>query len=205
MLRPFRILQWNVAFPVPGEMSQIEELPSAREFEDVFARLYKLAQEVSFKIRTTEAPHYRRYILQKQAEARANGPVEPAHFEQGIPGILPVNEDRGMVFVSHTGEVYPCESLPIVAGNVRVQKLTDIYRSAQILKDLRDANQLTGKCGLCAFKGVCGGSRARSFAMNSDSFDEDPSCIYRPLQAQGVRKTSRGFLPPEQAVVERDS
>src|SRR5690242_15433307 len=166
-LKTFRASQWSVAFPVPTNATELEETPSAGEFEEAFARLYALAQKVPFKIKTSEAPHYRRYVLQRQARARAEA-AEPSRLEDGIPGIMPVHEERGTVFISHTGEVYPCSSLPVSGGNVRVQKLADIYRSSQIFTLLRDPRYLAGKCGDCSFKQICGGSRARAYAMNAD-------------------------------------
>jgi radical SAM protein with 4Fe4S-binding SPASM domain len=200
-LKTFRISQWSVAFPVPANATELEETPSAVEFEQAFARLYALAQKVPFKIKTSEAPHYRRYVLQQQARARAAEAAEPSRLEDGIPGILPVHEERGTVFISHTGEVYPCASLPITGGNVRVQKLADIYRSSQVFTLLRDPRYLAGKCGECSFKQVCGGSRARAYAINADMFREDPSCIYRPLSSVAVLNDSPDPLPEQSAVI----
>jgi radical SAM protein with 4Fe4S-binding SPASM domain len=201
MLKPFRIAQWNVIFPVPARPAEIEETPSAEQFEEAFARLYKIAQHVPFKIKTTEAPHYRRYVLQQQALARAERPEQP-QFEEGIPGILPVNEDRATVFIAHTGEVYPCASLPVVAGNIRIQKLGEIYRRSKVFASLHDVAKLKGKCSLCAFKQVCGGSRARAFAVNKDAFMEDPACIYHPPESTRVRTDSPKNLPPARNAVE---
>jgi AdoMet-dependent heme synthase len=200
-LKTFRISQWSVAFPVPANAIELEETPSAGEFEEAFARLYALAKKVPFKIKTSEAPHYRRYVLQQQARARAEA-AEPSRLEDGIPGIMPVHEERGTVFISHTGEVYPCASLPITGGNVRVQKLADIYRSSQIFTLLRDPRYLAGKCGECSFKQICGGSRARAYAINADMFREDPSCIYRPLASVAVRNDSPDPLPEQSAAIE---
>jgi radical SAM protein with 4Fe4S-binding SPASM domain len=202
LLKTLRISQWSVAFPVPANAIELEETPSARQFEEAFAQIYALAQKVPFKIKTSEAPHYRRYVLQQQAQSRTAEAAERSRFENGIPGIMPVNEERGTVFISHTGEVYPCASLPVTGGNVRVQKLADIYRSSQVFALLRDPRYLTGKCGECSFKQVCGGSRARAYAINADMFREDPSCIYRPLAPVGVRKASPEPLPEESAVIE---
>lgn len=201
LLKKLRISQWSVAFPVPANAVELEETPSAGEFEEAFARLYALAQKVPFKIKTSEAPHYRRYVLQQQARARAAAGTEPRQFEDGIPGIMPVNEERGTVFISHTGEVYPCASLPVTGGNVRVQKLADIYRSSQVFTLLRDPRYLAGKCGECSFKQICGGSRARAYNLNADMFREDPACIYRPLSQVGVRTDSPEPLPEESAVI----
>jgi len=202
LLKTLRIKQWSVAFPGPSRPADLEEIPSAGEFEGAFARLYALSQKVPFKIKTSEAPHYRRYVLQQQAKARAAGALEPAQFEVGIPGIMPVNEDRGTLFISHTGEVYPCPSLPVTGGNIRVLKLAEIYRSSQVFTLLRDQGNLSGKCGDCAFKGVCGGSRARAYAIHGDMFTEDPSCIFRPTASAAVRKSLPQTLPPEAAAVE---
>jgi radical SAM protein with 4Fe4S-binding SPASM domain len=201
-LKTFRIKQWNIAFPVPATPEQLEEMPSAAQFEGVFARLYVLAQKVPFKIKTSEAPHYRRYILQQQVRERADAITDRHPFQDGIPGIMPVNEDRGMLFVSHTGEVYPCAGLHVSAGNVRVGNLAEIYRSSQVFTLLRDHANLTGKCGECAFKGVCGGSRARAYVMHGDMFTEDPSCIYRPTAQAAVRTGGAQTLPSEKVAVE---
>lgn len=202
LLKTLRIKQWSVAFPVPSRPAELEDIPSAGEFEGAFARLYALSQKVPFKIKTSEAPHYRRYVLQQQAKARAAGALEPPQFAEGIPGIMPVNEDRGTLFISHTGEVYPCPSLPVTGGNIRVLKLAEIYRSSQVFTLLRDQGNLSGKCGDCAFKGVCGGSRARAYAIHGDMFTEDPSCIFRPTASAAVRKSLPQTLPPEAAAVE---
>jgi radical SAM protein with 4Fe4S-binding SPASM domain len=202
LLKTLRTKQWSVTFPVPSTPAELEEMPSAGQFEGVFARLYTLAQKVPFKIKTSEAPHYRRYVLQQQARERAAGATDGRQFHEGIPGILPVNEDRGMLFVSHTGEVYPCAGLHVSAGNVRVVTLAETYRGSQVFTLLRDQVNLTGKCGDCAFKGVCGGSRARAYAVHGDMFTEDPSCIYRPTAQTAVRNRAPQTLPSEKVAVE---
>jgi radical SAM protein with 4Fe4S-binding SPASM domain len=201
LLKTMRISHWSVAFPVPLNGARLEETPSAVQFEQAFARLYTLAQKVPFKIKTSEAPHYRRYVLQQQAQARAAGPMKPPQFEEGIPGILPVLEDRGTMFISHTGEVFPSAALPVSGGNVRAQKLAEIYRSSQAFTLLRDTGNLTGKCGDCQFKQICGGSRARAYAMHADMFREDPACIYRPLAPVALRNYVPEALPDESAAI----
>ena len=202
LLQTLRIKQWNIAFPVPTTPEELEETPSAGEFESAFARIYTLAQKVSFKIKTSEAPHYRRYVLQQQARERGGLDPNGHQVPEGIPGIMPFNENRGMLFISHTGDVYPCAGLHLSAGNVRVASVTEIYRSSQVFTLLRDPANLTGKCGECAFKGVCGGSRARAYAMYGDMFTQDPSCIYRPIAPAAVRTGGPQTLPSEKVAVE---
>ena len=202
LVRPFRPAQWNVTFPVPARPAQMEEMPSPGQFEEAFACLYQLAQSVPFKVKTTEAPHYRRFVLQQQAEARAKDPDGARHFEEGIPGVLRVNEERATIFISHTGEVYPCASLPIVGGNIRIRKLAEIYRGAHIFRTLHDVGKLRGKCALCGFKQVCGGSRSRALAILGDALAEDPACIYRPPEPVRVRNVAPRTLPPVKRAVE---
>jgi AdoMet-dependent heme synthase len=189
LLKNHRIITWSVSFPVPlpGEHA-FEDTPSPEEFEQVFERLYTLAQECSFKIKTQEAQHYRRFVLQEKAKARAvNIDNASDSFGEGVPGVLPINETRGSVFITGSGEVFASNCMPVSAGNVRHQKLTEIYRNSVLFKSLRDTSLLTGKCGRCEFKDICGGSRARSWAIAGDMFGEDACCVYLPgakLQAR---------------------
>src|SRR5882724_4617419 len=182
LLKQFRIVLWSAFFLVPTGRGQTADLPSAQEFENTFMTLNRLSEQVPFRIKTTEAQHYRRFIVQHR---HLRGVTHPAHLpgeglEQGAPGLLPINDGKGFVFVSHTGEVFPSGFLPTSAGNVRQQALKDIYRDAPILRSLRDSSNLKGKCHDCEFKDLCGGSRARAYAMTGDMFAEDPCCIYQP-------------------------
>jgi len=90
---------------------------------------------------------------------------------------------KGFVFVSHTGEVYPSGFLPLRAGNVRRQSLAEIYRTSPLFIALRDSKQLKGKCGICEYNQICGGSRARAYAVTGDAFAPDPCCVYQPRAA----------------------
>jgi radical SAM protein with 4Fe4S-binding SPASM domain len=85
-----------------------------------------------------------------------------------------------MFFISHIGEVYPSGFLPIVAGNVRQSTLKEIYMKSKIFRDLKTPENLKGKCGRCEFKYMCGGSRARAYAMKGDYLAAEPRCVYRP-------------------------
>ena len=97
-------------------------------------------------------------------------------------GLAPrgVNAGNGFVFVSHTGDVFPSGFLPLSAGNVRSQRLSDIYRQAPLFRELRDPNRLTGRCGRCEYRSICGGSRSRSYALTGSYLATDPWCSYEP-------------------------
>jgi radical SAM protein with 4Fe4S-binding SPASM domain len=93
---------------------------------------------------------------------------------------MDVNAGRGFVFVSHLGTVHPSGFLPMAAGNVRNQPLTEIYRNAELFTGLRDPSRFEGRCGSCEFSSVCGGSRSRAYAISDDPYADDPWCGYQP-------------------------
>jgi radical SAM protein with 4Fe4S-binding SPASM domain len=66
------------------------------------------------------------------------------------------------------------------AGNVRREELIDVYRHNPLFTQLRDTSLLKGKCGYCEFRNICGGSRARAYALTGDFLAEEPSCSYQP-------------------------
>ncbi|MCL6646508.1 MAG: SPASM domain-containing protein, partial [Dehalococcoidia bacterium] len=89
-----------------------------------------------------------------------------------------VNDGNGFAFISHIGDVCPSGFLQIPAGNVRAQSFVDIYRNSPLFRELRDYTKLKGKCGLCDFRDVCGGSRARAFGVTGDYLESEPYCVY---------------------------
>lgn len=169
---------WSVFFLVAtGRASQEDDL-TAQEYEDVFAYLYRLSKTAPFDIKTTEAQHYRRFVAEQRK-------IEGVRRSAGGRGDLiarhgGINDGKGLVFVSHTGEIYPSGFLPIAAGNVRTQSLTDVYRNHPLFLTLRDPSGFSGKCGVCEFRNLCGGSRSRAFALEGDHLASDPRCIYQP-------------------------
>jgi len=188
LLETLEIVLWSVFFLVPTGRGQSTDLITAEEFEQVFEELYQTSLRVKFDIKSTEAQHYRRFLLQKRTEARRNGvamdemaKVFGATSADGI-GRAPrgINDGKGFVFISHLGEVFPSGFLPVSAGNVRRHSLADLYRNSPLFTALRDTANLKGKCGECEFREVCGGSRARAYALSGDMFAEEPNCVYQP-------------------------
>ncbi|MGB9235131.1 MAG: radical SAM protein [Terriglobales bacterium] len=86
----------------------------------------------------------------------------------------------GVCFISHEGEVFPCGYLPAIAGDLRKERFADIWNDAHVFNELRDTNNLKGKCGCCEFRNVCMGCRARAFAATGDYLDPEPFCVYEP-------------------------
>jgi radical SAM protein with 4Fe4S-binding SPASM domain len=178
------IVLWSVFFLVPTGRGHDVDLISAEEFEQVFAKLYETSQRVRFDIKSTEAQHYRRFLLQRRTEQKKNGGTAATWVANPPDGIgrapRGINDGKGFVFISHLGEVFPSGFLPVSAGNIRKHSLADLYRHSPLFVALRDSENLKGKCGACEFREVCGGSRARAYALSGDMFAEEPCCVYQP-------------------------
>jgi AdoMet-dependent heme synthase len=206
LLETLGIVLWSVFFLVPTGRGSDIDLISAEEFEQVFEKLYHTSRRVKFDIKSTEAQHYRRFLLQRRTELRREGVTDQAQLpsilgmarsDDGI-GRAPkgINDGKGFVFVSHQGEVFPSGFLPVSAGNVKHQSLAEIYRHSPLFTALRDAENLQGKCGVCEFRNICGGSRARSYAMTGNLFAEEPCCSYQP-KAEPKPLPIIPVLPPQ--------
>jgi radical SAM protein len=187
---------WSVFFLVAtGRASASQDL-TAEEYEEVFAFLYNLSKSAPFDIKTTEAQHYRRYVAQRR---KAEG-AGKAGTRQVSPEIIRrqagINDGKGFVFVSHTGEIFPSGFLPLAAGNVRHDSLATVYRESPLFQTLRNADNLRGKCGDCEYRNLCGGSRSRSYALTGDFLAEEPRCVYEPKEPDNSRRiSSRTSLP----------
>jgi len=193
------VVFWEVFSLVPVGRGTVLPSLDANEHEALFAKLYDLSQRVSFVIKVTEAPHYRRYVLHRRAkEGRAGGHPGghlPVHSGSAVPAQLSrelsthesfgmrakgINSGKGFCFVSHQGEVMPSGFFPRAVGDVRERTLSAIYRESELFLQLRDPKLLKGRCGRCELADICGGSRARAWAVHDDWFAEDPACLYDP-------------------------
>jgi radical SAM protein with 4Fe4S-binding SPASM domain len=70
--------------------------------------------------------------------------------------------------------------MTVTVGNVREKSFREIWESSPVLQQLRDAQQLKGRCGVCEFNELCGGCRCRAYAAYGDYLQEDPACRYQP-------------------------
>jgi radical SAM protein len=209
-VREFPIALWAVFFLVrTGRGASLDQV-TAEQCEDILNYLYDLSLSAPFGIKTTEAPHYHRVIWQRNQgsrfrvpeflvpEFRVRLPETIGTGPQIGPGTGPepgigtgsgtarlraprsVNDGNGFVFIDHTGNVYPSGFLPVRCGNVRTDDLVSVYQNDEIFRKLRDPDQLTGKCGRCEFRAICGGSRARAYVGTGSLVAPDPLCAYDP-------------------------
>lgn len=164
---------WSVFLLIPTGRAGIEELPDAADLERVFEDMADLVGNAPFAVKTTEGHHFRRVVMQRKGAKE--GKKRP-----GMRSPLGIRDGRGVMFISHTGEVSPSGFLPMICGNVKETHPADIYRNHPLFVSLRDNDALGGKCGICEFRKVCGGSRSRAYGVYGDPFAEDPSCVYQP-------------------------
>jgi radical SAM protein len=176
-VRELGAVLWSVFFLVPVGRGQLLDSIEPERADRVMDWLAETADEEPFGIKTTEAPHYRRVKLQRRA---ADGDADDGSADAGRQRRGGIVAGDGFAFVSHTGDVYPSGFLPESAGNVREDDLVDCYRNSDLFTALRDRDRLSGKCGACEFRHVCGGSRSRAYATTGDPLASDPLCPHVP-------------------------
>lgn len=170
LMKEMKPAMWSVFLVVPTGRASMEEMPAAEDVEAIWARLADLSRELPFDVKTTEGHHFRRVTMQ---DAIAKG-------QEASRCALPTRDGKGIMFISHTGDIQPSGFLPMTEGNVKTDKVADIYRNSPLFVKLRDDNALTGKCGRCEYRSICGGSRARAYSVYGDPFAEDNLCSYQP-------------------------
>jgi radical SAM protein with 4Fe4S-binding SPASM domain len=161
-----------------GQVLAQTDMLSPGQYEQILREIHSLESRGEIQVKVTCGPHYERIKRQCPTANRQNGARHPP--SKGCLAGL------GVLFVSHRGDVYPCGYLPVNCGNILDKRLIDIWDGNEDLARMRDAGALEGKCGLCEYKQVCGGCRARAFGMTGNYMGEEPFCAYSPRAAKGL-------------------
>ncbi|WP_019156127.1 TIGR04053 family radical SAM/SPASM domain-containing protein [Robertmurraya massiliosenegalensis] len=199
VVKELKAVMWYIFLLVPTGRGQEDACITPAEHEKVFRWLYELSKTAPFDIKTTAAQHYRRVVLQQKArEHKIDGAniryedtitTDHASMIDGLKRAPKgVNDGNGFIFISHIGDVLPSGLLPIKVGNVREKPLKEIYRESPVLKELRNPDLYKGKCGVCEYRFVCGGSRSRTYAVTGDYLESEPYCVYTPLAMRDQKK-----------------
>ena len=131
------------------------------------------------------------------AHSAQAGPTHPQGMNAMTKGCL---AGTGVCFISHQGEVYPCGYLPVLAGDLNKQSFAEIWEHAPVFQQLRNTDNLKGKCGYCEFRNLCMGCRARAFAASGDYLDEEPFCVYQPRRKNADRRCENtNYSHPERS------
>lgn len=175
LARNLGAVAWDVFILVPVGRGLEAEGISPEAYKAALKWLYETSLTSSIPIKVTCGPTYTRISMQGSRSSISS----PRGCMAG----------DGFCFVSRRGEVFPCGYLPISAGHVAATSFWEIYDRADIFRILRDRANLKGKCGMCEFREVCRGCRARAFSARGDYMEEDPLCPYAsvyPLRVKGV-------------------
>lgn len=149
---------------------------TVNQYEETLSYLAKIQRDLrpgTMIIRARCVPVYRRILYQDNPESPllktdASGCLAGTHYCRITP----------------EGDVTPCPYMPTSIGNVRTSSFVDIWENSEHFKRFRYPS-LKGKCGICEFRLICGGCRARAYASSGDYMDEDNWCLYEPVEANG--------------------
>jgi radical SAM protein len=195
----FGAVLWALFFLIPVGRAEAGEALGPDEIEAVLEWAAALGGRMPFGVKTTEAPQFHRVLAQRHAVG-AHGPGAARRDAVRRAGRA-VTDGNGFVFVDHLGNVCPSGFLPLAVGNVRRDDLVAVYREDGVFRALRDPAQLGGRCGRCEYREVCGGSRARAFAVAGDPLDEDPGCVWQPVARAIAGGSDAGAPPVSEAAV----
>ncbi|MCY0908454.1 MAG: radical SAM protein [Sulfobacillus thermotolerans] len=158
LVQMLKARSWEVFFVIPTGRARAAESLDAESIEKALHWLKDYAQTVPFRVTSVGAPQFSRVL---------GRPLDSAPT---------IREAQGFAFISHYGDVYPSGYLPISAGNLKQQSFSEIYRHSELFCTLRDSRNFEGRCGICDYHDICGGSRARAYAVTGNYLAQDPGC-----------------------------
>ena len=139
------------------------------EYEETLRWLAGQQEGSAIQIRVTCAPHYQRILREEGYKPGPHGGV-------GCMG------GKSFAFISHRGKVQICGFLDIECGDVRSENLDfkKVWETSEVFLSVRDVNSYHGRCGYCEYRKICGGCRARAYALSGDYLNEEPYCVHQP-------------------------
>jgi radical SAM protein len=177
LLKPLGVARWSLFFLISVGRGKVLQPLEPAEADKLMAWIHSISGAAPFIVATTEAPSYRRVAIERM---RDQGMTGDQIKRSGVARGFGIRDGHGILFVSHTGDVCPAGFLPVAAGSVRGGRVADIYRNAPLFEQLHDPGQLEGRCGVCEYRVLCGGSRARAFGATGNPLEADPLCEYEP-------------------------
>jgi len=172
--------RWSLFFLVPIGRGRVLTPLSAREAETTLGWVARHAARWPFTVTTTEAPHFRRVMIQQM---RAAGRTGEEIRRSPVGRSFGIRDGNGIMFIAANGDVTPSGFLPLVVGNVRRTSATTLYRDDLMFDALRHPEAFHDRCGVCGYGRVCGGSRARAWAATGDMLGPDPLCAWETAGA----------------------
>ncbi len=170
-----------------GKRLEAAEL-SPERYEETLNWIYDKQVELGDRIffKPTDAPHYLRVMKQRQQQ---DGRTKMTTAAGGHPANAVTRgclAGTGFCFVSYQGKVKGCGYFDVEAGDIRQETFAQVWNDSPLFRQLRDLSNLKGKCGVCEYKRICGGCRARAYEATGDYLAEEPYCVYQPMARQAI-------------------
>jgi heme b synthase len=173
---------WYMFMIVPTGRGEevMEELISVEDYDEILDWHYDVErQERELLMRPTCAPHYYRVVFQRQKADKDKWRRRSLSFSTG--GGKGCIAAQTICLIDVEGNVLPCSYFPESAGNVRERPFKEIWEGSELFHQLRDFSQYKGRCGSCEYLNVCGGCRARAYAVTGDYLEQEPFCSHQPV------------------------
>jgi len=152
-----------------------DELIGPEECERFLRWVQAEMEKRDMAIKVTCAPQFYRIAQQAAQGKETSGRKRVDGLDRMTRGCL---AGTAFCFISHVGDVYPCGYLELNCGNVREKSIQTIWDNADLFVTLRNFKNYTGRCGKCEFVEICGGCRARAYAVTGDYLQDEPLCSY---------------------------
>jgi AdoMet-dependent heme synthase len=154
---------------------------NAKEYEETLNWFYDQQKKTNLQLKATCAPHYYRILRQRAKQDGEKVNFETHGLDAVTRGCL---AGTGFCFISHVGRVQTCGFLDVDCGNITKQNFKNVWENSKVFKSLRNFNNLEDKCGICEFKNVCGGCRARAYEATGNYLAPEPLCSYQPKKGR---------------------
>ncbi|MBF0203801.1 MAG: heme b synthase [Desulfamplus sp.] len=155
----------------------VDQEIDAKEYEQTLNWFYDQKDKTSLQLKATCAPHYYRILRQRAKDEGKKVTFESHGLDAVTRGCL---AGTGFCFISHIGEVQTCGFLDVKCGDITRSTFKEVWENSEVFKNLRNFNDLEGKCGICEYRKVCGGCRARAYEATGSYMAEEPLCTYIP-------------------------
>ncbi len=178
---------WNLYFLVQSGRGQFVTDLDPQRYDAVLQDLHDIQREYQGRmvVNAKCAPHAVRTLYERDPQS----PLLRTYAD-GAGGCPAGTHYMG---IRPNGDMTPCPYLPAFAGNVRAERIADVWNESPLFKDVRRRDELGGRCGACEFSTACSGCRARAWATTGGNLlAEDPLCSYEP----GAHPEARVLLKP---------
>lgn len=176
---------WYMFMIVPTGRGEdiMEELIPEKLYDEILEWHYRVEkEETELLMRPTCAPHYYRIVRQKAKEDGSSFKRRNLKFSTG--GSKGCLAGQLICLINVDGDVLPCSYFPKPAGNIFSSSFRNIWENSKLFLELRDFKGYKGNCGRCEYLQICGGCRARAYAMTGDYLAQEPFCSYVPVKLQ---------------------